>query len=174
MFNTLVFKDFLKNVGWLNVGGVVLDTKLVGSVIFNVFCRLPHSYKSREGELEASELWVLGAGDRPGRGNSPPRLGCEALKHCAKKPFIFLVASGFKMKASFKVRSSAVMLWRLSVIHNWKCNSETLAQALSHCPQFHMQFLHFCAEVGKSNICYTIPTHLEFVLKTLKWDFINK
>lgn len=50
----LVFKDFLKNVGWLNVGGVVLDTKLVGSVIFNVFSQLPHSYKSWERELEAS------------------------------------------------------------------------------------------------------------------------
>lgn len=30
----LVFIDFLKNVGWLNEGAVVLDTELVGSVIF--------------------------------------------------------------------------------------------------------------------------------------------
>lgn len=156
----LIFKvlGFFLNVGWLNVGGVVLDTKLVSSVIFNVFCRLPHSYKNCGHELEASELWVLGAGDRPGRGNSPYPLGCQALKHRAKKSLICLVASVFKMKTSFKIRSSAVTVWRLllSVIHNWKCNLETLTQALSHCPQLHPQFLHFCAEGGKSNT-YLIP-----------------
>lgn len=71
MFNMLVFKDFLKNVGWLNEGTVVLDTELVGSVIFNAFCQLPHNYK-KEHELEAFEMWVLGAGDRPGRGINLP------------------------------------------------------------------------------------------------------
>lgn len=34
-------------------------------------------------------------------------LGCEAFKYCAKKSFVWLVASVVEIKASCKVRSSA-------------------------------------------------------------------
>jgi len=51
--------------------------------------------------LLSCESW--GPGTDLGR-DTPFPLVCEALKHCAKKSFICLVASVFKMKTSFKVR----------------------------------------------------------------------
>lgn len=111
---------FFLNVGCLKVGGVVLDKMLVGSVqgvyggwvFFFKMCFVNYIIATRAW-VEDSDLWVLGAEDRPGRGNSPSPLGCEAFRCCAKKSFVCLVASVFKMKASFKVMSSAIILWRL-------------------------------------------------------------
>lgn len=60
-----------------------------------------------------------------------------------------MVTSIFKMKSSVKVKPCYP--WKVIVTCNWKYNLGTSARALSHCCQFHMQILRFCAEAEKTN-----------------------